>query len=145
MRSGDAQALGGHYAMELLLPTDFGWTDVPDLRKHRAIRDYRTIVREIEAEAVRSGRSPVDVDDRIRREYDQRLAKAAAKGLPFAGRIALQGIGFVVGAAADTTAPIVGGAVAAAGTFAAGEAISRAMRPRWLAVDRRLRGARNGL
>ena len=146
LRAGDAQPLGGHYALGLLLPTKFAWQDVPDLRRDRSLRDYRAIVREIESEALRTGRSAADIDDRIRREYQDRLGKAAAKGIPFAGRVGLQAVGFILGAAADTAAPVIGGATVASGAFVAGELLSRAMRPRWLAVDRRLsRGRRNGL
>lgn len=145
LRAGDAQRLGGHYALEVLLPTDFTWTDVPGLRKHAAIRDYRAIMREIESAAIGSSESPNELDDRVRREYDQRLVAAAKKGVPLSGRVALQAIGFVVGAVADASAPLVGGAVATTAAFAVGEGLDRAMRPRWLAIDRRLRGTRNGL
>lgn len=145
LSAGDAQRLGGHYALQVLLPTDFGWDDVPDLRRHAAIRDYRSILREIESAAIASSESPAELDDRIRREYDQRLAAAASKGVPLSGRAALTAIGFVMGFVADASAPLVGGAVTTAAAFAAGEGLDRVMRPRWLAVDRRLRGTRNGL
>ena len=144
-QAGDAQLLGGHYALEVLLPTEFTWTDVPDLRKHRALREYRAIVREVEEEALRSSRSAAEIDERIHLEYEARVIAAAAKGIPFAGRAALAAVGFVLGAAADTAAPVVGGPAATAGAFVIGEAASRAVRPRWLAVDRRLRGMRSGL
>ena len=145
IRAGDAQPIGGHYALEFLLPTEFRWSDVPDLRKHRALRDYRAIVRDIEAEALRTSRSVAEINDQIRREYERRLAVAAAKGVPFTGRVTLTAVGFILGVAADSVAPIIGGAVVAASSLAASEGLTRAMRPRWLAVDRRLRGRRNGL
>ncbi len=145
LRAGDARPLGGHYALQLLLPTEFSWSDVPDLRNHRALRDYRAIVREVEAEALRTDRSVAEIDDRIHRDYERRLAAAAAKGIPFGGRVALQAVGFILGAAADSAAPLIGGAAMAGATFVASEAVTHAARPRWLAVDRRLRGRRNGL
>ncbi len=145
LRAGDAQALGGHYALQVLLPRDFTWSDVPDLRKDRALREYRAIVREVEAEALRTSRTTAEIDDQIHREYERRIAVAAAKGVPFEGRAALTAIGFILGEAADSTAPLVGGAAATIGAFVVGEVVTRAMRPRWLAVDRRLRGRRNGL
>jgi hypothetical protein len=145
LEAGDAMRLGGHYALEVLLPTDFGWSDVPDLRKHRAIRDYRAIIREVEAAAIDAGTSIRDIDERIRREYQDRLLAASAKGLPFRGRVTLTAIGFVVGVAADLAAPFVGGATVATAAFVAGEVLDRTLEPRWLTVDRRLRGRRNGL
>jgi hypothetical protein len=145
LRAGDAHRVGGHYALEVLLPSDFTWTDVPDLRKHRAIRDYRAIMREVETATMDSTASPAELDDLIRREYEGRLVAAAKKGVPLSGRVALQAIGFVVGAVADAAAPTVGGAAVGAAGFALGEGLGRAMRPRWLAIDRRLRGRRNGL
>lgn len=146
LRAGDAHRLGGHYALEILLPTDFGWTDVPDLRKHRAIRDYRAIMRDVEAAAIDSATSPAEFDDLIRRGYQRRLIAASKKGVPLSGKVALQAIGLVAGAVADSAAPIVGGAVVGAAGFALGEGLDRVMRPRWLAIDRRLQGTkRNGL
>jgi len=140
-----AQPVGGHYALQLLMPVDFGWADVPGLRNHPALREYRAIVREVEEEALRAGGTISKIDDLIEREYSGRVARASAKGVPFSGRVALTAIGFVVGAAADTIAPVAGGAAVAAGAFATGEVLARSLVPRWLAVDRRLRGRRNGL
>jgi hypothetical protein len=145
LRAGDARSLGGQYALELLLPTDFTWTDVPDLRRHPALQDYRALLRDVELDALRGSRSAAEIDDQIHREYDRRLARAAAKGIPFAGRAALQAVGFILGATADLAAPLIGGLAASGVTFAASEVLDRASRPRWLAVDRRLRGKRNGL
>jgi len=145
VRAGDAHPIGGAYALELLLPVDFGWDDVPALQKHRAIRDYRAILREIEAEALTSASSFAELDDVIHREYERRLAAASSKGVPFAGRVALQAVGFVLGLAAETQAPLVGSAAATTAGFVAGEVLDRAVKPRWLAVDRRIKGRRNGL
>jgi hypothetical protein len=147
LRAGDAHRLGGYYALEVLLPTEFTWADVPDLRRHRAIRDYRAIVRDVEAAAIRSAATSIELNDLIRREYERHLVAASTRGVPFSGRVALQAIGFVAGLVADSAAPIVGGAAVTAATFVAGEGINRAMSPRWLAIDRRLRhgGRRNGL
>jgi hypothetical protein len=145
IRAGDAKPVGGQYALELLLPIGFTWADVPDLRKHRALRDYRAIVREVEAEALRGSQSVAEFDDRIRREYGRRVAAASEKGVPLAGRVVSQALGFVVGEAADAAAPLAGGLAVSVAVFLVNEASSRAMRPRWLAIDRRLRGTRNGL
>lgn len=145
LQSGDAHRIGGHYALELLLPVAFSWDDVHDLRRQRALGEYRAILRDVEDAAMTAGGTVAEIEDQIRSEYQQRLTTAARKGLPFAGRAALQAIGFVLGAAADTAAPMVGGAVASAGGFALAETVNRAMRPSWLAIDRRLRGRRNGL
>lgn len=144
LRAGDAHHVGGHYALEFLLPMEFTWTDVAELRRHRALRDYRAIVREIEAEAFAMNSSG-SLDEKIHREYERRLVAAAGKGLPFGGRVALQAVGFILGAAMDLAAPVVGGATATGATFVATELLTRAVRPRWLAIDRRIRGRRNGL
>jgi len=143
--AGDAHRLSGPYALEVLLPVGFTWADVPDLRKHRALRAYRAIVREIEEEALRTGGTVKELDERIRRDYENRVDAASTRGVPFTGRATLTAVGFVLGAAADTVAPMVGGAAVAAATFAATEALNVAQRPRWLAIDRRIRGTRNGL
>jgi hypothetical protein len=144
LRAGDAHHVGGHYALEVLLPVEFTWTDVSELRRHRALRDYRAIVREVEADAIATSSSG-SFDEQIHREYERRLVAAAAKGMPFRGRVALQAVGFILGAALDPVAPIVGSAAVTGGTFVANELLARAVRPRWLAVDRRIRGRRNGL
>ena len=144
VRAGDARTVGGHYALALLLPTEFTWTDVPELRRHRALRDYRAIVREIEAVAFATDAAgPLDAN--IHREYERRLIAAAARGVPFGGRVALHSVGFILGAGLDAVAPVVGGVAATGATFVATELLDRAVRPRWLAVDRRIRGRRNGL
>lgn len=145
LSQGDARRVGGHYALQMLLPLDFGWDDLPDLRSHRAIREFRVIVAEIEAIAFDQARSLAELDDAIRSEYTARVEAAAQRGLPFSGRVAMQAIGFVAGEAANLAVPLVGGAVAAAGALVAGEAVNVALRPRWLSVDRTMRGQRNGL
>jgi len=145
LHAAEAHYVDGHRALEFLLPTEFTWRDVPNLRKHRALREYRAILREIESEALLGSSSPKEIDDLIHREYDRRIAAAAAKGVPFGGRVALTVVGFILGVAADSAAPLMGGAASTAGSFAAGEALGRVVRSRWLAVDRLLRGRRNGL
>jgi hypothetical protein len=52
------------------------------LRRHRALRDYRAIVREIEADAFATCSSG-SLDAKIHREYERRLVAAAAMGVPF--------------------------------------------------------------
>ena len=137
--------IGGHDALEVLLPSDFSWADVPGLRRQPAIREYRAVVRDVEAAAMDAATSSVDLRRRIQAEYAGALATASAKGLPVAGRVTIAAVGFAVGIAADTAAPLVGGATASTATFAAGEIASRLMRPRWLSVDRRINGRRNGV
>ena len=139
------QRIGGHGALEVLLPTGLSWDDLPDLRTMRAIREYRAVIRDIEAAAIDTASSTADLRGRIEREYAIALAKATARGIPFRGRLVLATIGFVVGAAADTAAPLVGSAAVGAATFTAGELASRAMRPRWLSVDRSINRHRNGV
>lgn len=53
IEAGDAQRVGGHYALEILLPVGFRWDDVPDLRAMRALRDDRAIIREVEEAELR--------------------------------------------------------------------------------------------
>ena len=142
---GDAAPVGGHYALHLLLPVEFTWDDVADLRRHRALREYRAVMREIEDEAMRTSQSPAELDDHIHREYANRVALASARGLPFTGRVALAAVGFILGAIAEPVAPVVGGGAATAATFVAGEGLNRAIKPRWLSVDRRIQGRRNGM
>jgi hypothetical protein len=142
LEAGDAHRVAGHYATEIMLPADFTWDDVPGLRKHRALASYRALIREIE-DAALTDADTTDLAERIEREYRVRLRRAAERGIPFGGRATLAGIGFVVGSVASA-APLIGGA-AALGMFAAGEVLARAAQPRWLTIDRRLNGPRNGL
>jgi hypothetical protein len=144
IRAGDAHHVGGHYALKVLLPSEFTWADVPALKRYPALREYRAIVREVEAEAFASDSSG-SIDELVHREYERRLVAATAKGVPFGSRVLLQAVGFILGVALDAAAPIAGGAAATAGTFVATELLTRVARPRWLAVDRRIRGLRNGL
>ena len=84
--AGDAQHVGGHYARQLALPTHLTWSDIPDLRKRRALRAFREVMRELEAEAMSATGPPAELDDRIQLEYARRTEQAASRGLPFAGR-----------------------------------------------------------
>jgi hypothetical protein len=144
LAASEAERIGGHYALEILLPAGFGWADVPALRRMRALRDYRAILRDVE-DAALSSDCASDLGRRVHAEYAERLAKASAHGLPAGGRIALAFVGFVVGAVADTRLPLVGGAIATAATLAAEEGIDRLRRPRWLSVHRRMRTGPDGL
>lgn len=145
LAAGDASPIGGHYALELLLPTAFSWDDVVGLRRDKGIREFRAVMRDIEDLAMDQGETIAEIDSLIHREYRIRVAAATSKGLSFGGRVALTAVGFVGGVVADQAAPIVGGATVAATTFAVSEAAGRIMRPRWLSVDRRLGGPRTGL
>jgi hypothetical protein len=145
LEAGDAHRLAGHYAMEVVLPSDFSWADVPALRRHRALSSFRAVIREIEEAAISGADTQDDLEDRIQREYRDRLARASARAIPFTGRITLAGIGFVVGVVADAAAPGIGGIAASAGTFATSEVLDRIVKPKWLSIDRRLNGTRNGL
>jgi hypothetical protein len=142
IEAGDAQRVGGQYALEVLLPDGFGWDDVPDLRAMRALRDYRAIIREVEEAALTDARNSEDLQRALHAEYAERLAKATARGVPFKGRVALAFMGFVVGGLAETAAPVVGSATVGVASFGAAEAADRLMRPRWLSVHRRALGRR---
>ena len=109
VEAGDAVPLGGAYALEVLLPVGFTWSDLPMLRRDRRLADYRAILREIEAEALSTSGTAAELEDRIRREHGRRLEAAASSRLGFGGRVVLTSIGFVVGAAADVAAPVAGG------------------------------------
>ncbi len=142
LQLGEAARVAGPIALEVLLPTDFGWEDVADLRRMRALRDYRAIISEIEAAALDRTTSVEDLERQIHGEYATRLAAATARGVPFTGRLAMTGVGIVLGALADTAAPVVGSTVVGGAGFALAEAADRALKPRWLSVHRRAIGRR---
>ena len=145
VREGGAHRLPGHAALAVLLPSDVSWADVSELRTMRGIRDYRRILAEAEDAALDSATSVEDFERLVNTKYAGALAKAASRGPSLSARMGFALVSFVVGEAAGVAAPFVGGAAASAASFTAGEAIGRAMHPRWLAIDRRMRGGQNGL
>jgi hypothetical protein len=134
--AGDATPVGGHHALGLVVPGDISWSDVDELRRMRGMRDYRAVVRDIEAMAFAAGGSGLEIDARTRREYQARVDRAIA-GMSLGGRAAMQLVGFVAGAVADSAQPFIGGAVASGAAFVVQEAIQAARRPTWLSVHRR--------
>lgn len=135
--AGDAQVIGGHRALELLLPVGFGWEDVSGLRGMDAIQDYRAVIRDVEADALDGATSIADLQERIQSGYREAVARATARGLPMVVRVAVAVIGFALGEAVQSVAASAAGAVAG---FALAEAGDEAMKPRWLSVHRRVSG-----
>lgn len=141
---GDAQRVVGHHALEILLPVSFTWHDVPALRADRGLRSYASIVRDIEVASLETAGSLAELEDHVVARYLAAIAKASER-IGFAGRASLALVGFVAGEALNIPSPIVGGAVGAIGSFAAGEAIGVATRPRWLSVHRRISRRTEGI
>jgi hypothetical protein len=143
LAAGDAKPVGGHYALEVLLPVDVGWEDVPEIRSTKGFRDYVAVIREIEQLSLAEASTLGELDEGIQARYRARVAKAAEQ-LPFGGRVTMAAISIVVGTAAGVVNPGLGVAVAA-GSFAAQEAIGLARQPRWMSVHRRLYSRLEGI
>ena len=146
MRAGQAQPVLGHRALHLYLPIGFTWADVAELRKHKALVEYRDVLRDVEEVALNGAVSLDDLDRAIRDAYADRVANAEAKRPSGWARVAIGAVGLVAGLAGELAflgVPGTGAVTGMAGHLVAGEVAERASRPRWLAIDTRLRGPRS--
>jgi hypothetical protein len=143
-RAGQAQHVYGHRALHLYLPTGFTWDDIANLRRHKAMNEYRAVLRDVEAVALDRAVSLGDVDRFIREVYSGRVASAEARRPAGWARVTVGAIALVAGVAGElaTFVPGVGAVTGVAGHEIAGAVAEHASRPRWLAVDTRLRGPR---
>lgn len=146
IRAGDAAAVLGHRALHLVLPKEVRWEDVNELRRHKAIAEYRSVLRDVESVALAGATSLAALDLRIREELWGRIAGAEAKRPSRWIRRGITAIGVVAGEAfgsATTGVPAVGGlAGSAAADFATDlveQAVENRARPRWLALHARVR------
>jgi hypothetical protein len=141
-RAGEAQPVLGHRALHLFVPVGFTWADVADLRRNKALVEYRAVLRDVEATALDQTVSLEGLDAAIAMAYLDRVAQAEARRPSRWVRLAVDALGLLVGAAGGLAAvgtPIVGGLVGAAAAHAGGEVAERLTHPRWLAVHHRLR------
>ncbi len=79
MRAGQAQPVLGHRALHLYIPTGFTWADVAELRRHKALAEYRAVIRDVEEVALAGAVSLADLDRAIREAYVDRVARAEAR------------------------------------------------------------------
>ena len=102
-------------------------------------------MRDVEQTALDGATSFADLDRAIREAYWGRVSRAEARRPLGWTRVAIGAVGLIAGEAAGLGAigtPFVGGIVGTAVGLAASELADRIARPRWLAVDTRLRGPR---
>ncbi len=115
-----------------------------DLRRHKALVEYRAVLRDVESAALDASVSLPDLDRAIREEYWERVAEAEARRPPMWSELLVDALGFVVGEVAGVAAtgtPIVGGVAGGTAGHVAGDLVDRATRSRWLAVHDRLKRA----
>jgi hypothetical protein len=148
-RAGQAQPVLGHRALHLYVPTGFTWADVADLRQHKALAEYRAVLRDVEAVALARAGSLHDLDLALREAYTDRVAKAEAHRPSSWARVMVGAIALVAGVAGEVAGEVAThgvpgvGAVSGVVAHGVGDAIAeRASRERWLALDARLRGPR---
>jgi hypothetical protein len=142
IRAGEAQPLLGARAMELQLPRGFGWADVADLKKERALKDFAAIMRDVEATALDRAVSMADLERVLRHEYWDRVARAESRRPARWTRYGVTGIGWIageLGSLAFGGTPGLGGAIGAAAGHVAGNVVDQVNRPRWLSLHHRLR------
>jgi hypothetical protein len=140
---GEASLVLGRRTLEVVEPRQLSWEEVDELRATRGIREFRAVLRDVEAEAMDEATSLDDLDRRILRAYGDRLERAAGKAPSRRARLGVAGIGLVVGELSGWLAgvPIAGGLVGAGIGEGAAHVVGRLARSRWLAVHRKLRPA----
>lgn len=138
---GQAHGLFGRLALEVIEPRELTWPEVGELRKEPGLVEFRTILRDIEAEARDEATSLVDIEHRILRGYGDALARAEGRMPSRRAHAAVAAVGFIVGETAGMIAgvPLVGGLAGAGAGELATRAVESRARPRWLAVHRQLR------
>jgi len=145
MRAGEAEPVLGQRALHLYLPMGFTWADIAELRRHKALTEYRAVLRDVETLAMDKAVPLHDLDGAIREAYADRVAKAEARRPTAWAKVAIGAIGMVAGVVGELAVPGTPGVGAVAGAAAhltATEAADRAARPRWLSLDARLRRPR---
>jgi hypothetical protein len=141
VRAGGALPILGHRAFELLLPRGFGWSDVVDLKRERAMIEFAAIMRDVEATALDRAVSLADLERVLRDHYWQRVVDAEGRRPGRWLKYGITAIGWFageLGTLASTGVPLAGGAIGAAAGHSAGELADRALRPRWLSIHHRL-------
>lgn len=115
IRSGTAAPAFGPQALTILVPDvrSLSWADILELRANRGLRQYREVLREIEALAWDASESLDEFEDVVHREFVKRLTDAVdAKSLP--RRLVRAAVSMAVGEMAGlvlTQVPMAGGAV----------------------------------
>ena len=139
---GAAHPAFGPSALHLLVPkvAQLDWEVISELRGHRGIREYRTVLAEVEALAWEGVTSAEQLGLLVHREYAARLREAQAQVLgSWTGTLVSTAVGLVIGEAASVAlgVPVVGGLVGGA----AGVAVDASLRrpPPWLAADAAVR------
>jgi hypothetical protein len=145
-----AERVPGDHLLDLIMPVGTSWADVVDLRRQdRALGEYRAAVREAADTVTTATALDPALERALLEEWGRRIGAASERRAPRWIRRAIVGLGFVaglgVGSATATAAPLIGVAGAATADLA-GEAVEeildRRAKPRWLAVDARLRHRR---
>jgi hypothetical protein len=141
VQRGDAEWVLGDLALRVVLAADPSWEEVDALRRTRGFRDYRAILREVEA-AAREQAGGGRIEERVWREYAHRLEAAASKRPSGKAKATVAlvsaGAGFGVSMAAGGT-PGVGDVVSLA-VGAIGERIAdHIATPAWLSMHRGVR------
>jgi len=73
--AGDATVKGQGFSLPILVPRvgTLGWDDVAAIRRMSAIDRLRKVLREIEEEAFEVAHSGGDLEQAVRRAYDQKV------------------------------------------------------------------------
>jgi hypothetical protein len=145
--AGVANRVPGDRLLDLIVPTGMNWSDVVELRgQDRALREYRAAIRAAESAVIGAATLGPAIERDLLEEWGRRIGAAAERRPPRWVRRAVVGLGFVgglgVGAATATAPPVVGvagAAVAELASEAVEEVLDRRAKPRWLAVDARIR------
>lgn len=138
--AGDATIQTGGVALPILVPRvgDLAWSDIADIRKDKAIRRLREVLREVEVEAMDTARSGGDLESAVHRAYTRKVAPASegVHGLRSVGAMAVAEL--VIGTAAGyvTMGLSLFGPLAGAGL---GAAISTGWQARRVVRERRQR------
>ena len=137
---GDAQPAPGPMALEFLVPAvdDLDWRDIHDLRRHSGLREYRAILRDIEAAARTGATSSVAFERALNDEYQRALREANQQLLSsnFAERLLPILFGALVGLLVSDVA--LGLIAANTLSMATDALVSAANAPRWVTFDRDL-------
>lgn len=98
-RFRDASWSAGGFALPIVLPAvvNLDWSDVAEIRRHKALRRFRAVLREVEAQALDDVSSEGDLEAATHRAYGRYLAGAGGD-LPSALGVAGRTLGgFVIG------------------------------------------------
>ncbi len=139
--SGDVVPAFGPQALSILVPEcrDLSWEDVAELRRHRSLGKYRSVLREVESAAWDESTSVAEFERTVHEEFQKRLlAISDAKSLP--RRLRRAGINVAVGELTGLALTRVPGAGAGAGlVLAASQEIQGWSARRWVAAHQSMR------